>query len=140
MTTIRIACAAAAALLLASPAGAQPQSLPLDTETQAGGVPVACTGLGQTRLDPKWQAWPVRVEFANARSEYMGGGQVVVRDAHGREVLSASCDAPWLLMKLPPGAYTVEGRLPNAQSKPRSAPFRPPATGQMRVVLAFPDG
>ena len=130
---------AALAAAVASPAASQPVSLPVDAETTAGGVPVACTGVGQTRLDPKWQAYGVRVEVSNALNEYLVGGAVTVRGHKGAEVLSVTCDAPWILMKLPPGAYVVEGRILNSTAKPRSAPFSPPKTGQMRLVLQFPD-
>ena len=130
---------AAGALAAAPAATAQPMSLPVDAEATAGGVPVACTGIGQTRLDPKWQAYGVRVEFSNARNEYLVGAAVTVHDKKGAEVLNVSCDAPWVLMKLPAGAYSIEGRILNSPAKPRSAPFSPPAKGQMRLVLQFPD-
>lgn len=128
-----------AAAVGASASRAEPRSLPVDMETTVGVVPVACTGVGQTRLDPKWQAYGVRVEVSNARNEYLVGGAVTVKDAKGGEVLSVSCDAPWILMKLPPGAYRIEGRILNSDAKPRSAPFSPPKSGQMRLVLQFPD-
>jgi hypothetical protein len=131
--------AAAAALLMASRSSAEPRVLPVDGETTAGGVPVACTGIGQTRLDPKWAAYGVRVEVSNAANEYLVDAAITVRDRKGAEVLSVSCDAPWILMKLPPGAYRIEGRILNSAAKPRSATFSPPASGQMRLVLQFPD-
>lgn len=113
--------------------------LPVDAETTAGGVAVACTGIGQTRLDPKWATYGVRVEFSNALNEYLGGGSVTVKDKKGGEVLSVSCDAPWILMKLPAGTYVIEGQPVDSQAKPRSATFSPPKSGQMRLVLQFPD-
>jgi hypothetical protein len=127
------------ASIAASAALAEQKTLPVDVETNAGGVPVACTGIGQTRLDPKWQAYGVRVEVSNAANEYLVGGAVTVKDRKGAEVLSVSCDAPWILMKLPAGAYSIEGRLLNSAAKPKSAPFSPPKSGQMRLVLQFPD-
>lgn len=134
----RLCLAAVATLALGSAASAA-TPLPVDAETTAGGVPVACTGIGQTRLDPKWAAYGVRVEFSNALNEYLGGGAVTVKDRKGAEVFSVSCDAPWILMKLAPGAYTIVGQPVDSQAKPRSATFSPPKTGQMRLVLQFPD-
>lgn len=134
--------AAMAALAVSSAAAAQtaaPTPLPVDAETTAGGVAVACTGVGQTRLDSRWAAYGVRVEFSNALNEYLGGGAITVKDRKGAQVLSVSCDAPWILMKLPPGAYTIEGRPMDSPAKPRSAAFTAPKTGQMRLVLQFPD-
>jgi hypothetical protein len=128
-----------AAAIAASASRAGTTTLAVDAETTANGVPVACTGIGQTRLDPKWQAYDVRVELSNARSEYLVGGAVTVKTAKGAEVVSVSCDAPWILMQLPAGAYRIEGRILNSEAKPRSAPFTPPKVGQMRLVLQFPD-
>lgn len=140
MTRFRLALAAglAAFLACADVAQADPQALTVDAEAMVAGVPVACTGIGQTRLDPKWQAYGVRVEFSNPRAEYLGDGAITVRDHKGAEVLSIACDAPWILMKLPPGRYTVEGRV-KGLSATRSAQVSPPASGQTRVVLRFPD-
>lgn len=128
-------------LALASPALAQPAGvvkLPVDRPTTVQGVQVACTGIGQTRDDPRWLAYPVRVEFSDHLNSYLGAGQLTVLSAK-KPVLSVRCDAPWILLKLPAGAYTVEGRIPGAQAEPRGARFQPPAHGQMRVVLQFKD-
>jgi hypothetical protein len=129
-------------ILLASVAASAeaPVAAPVDQEVRIAGVEVACTGFGRAmREDPKWGHYGVRLEFSNARNEYLSGALVTVRTAAGRPVLSATCDAPWLLMRLSPGAYRVEARLTGAEAKPRSATFKSPATGQIRVVLQFPD-
>jgi hypothetical protein len=133
----------AAAVLLAAPAIAQESpgatKLPVDKGTEVGGVPVACTGVGGTKMDPQWQAYPVRVEFSDAKNDYLVGAHVVVSDAKGAEVLNVDCDAPWLLMTLPAGRYQVTADLLGETAKPRTASFTPPASGQKRVVLKFPD-
>jgi len=137
--------AAAVCVFLASAPGsagaaeAGPVALALDTATTVNGIELACTGIGQTRADARWQTYPVRIEVSNARNEYLVGGAITVRDATGRPLLSASCDAPWILLRLPKGAYQVEGRILDSAAKPRSAPFVSPADGQLRVVLQFPD-
>jgi len=123
----------------ANAAEPHPVRLPVDAPTTVNGVELACTGIGQTRADTRWEAYGVRLEFSNARNEYLTGGAVVVRDARGRELVNVDCDAPWILLKLPKGAYRVEGRLLESAAKPRSAPFIAPASGQLRVVLQFPD-
>lgn len=115
-----------------------PPITPVDVETRLNGVEVACTGIGlEARSDPRWKSYGVRVELANSRSEYLTGGTVTVRDASGRAVLSAQCDAPWLLLRLSPGRYSVEATMPDAA--PRSSAFIAPRTGQLRVVLQFKD-
>lgn len=112
--------------------------LPLDRATTVGGYEVACTGVGQTKHDPQWLAFPVRIEFSDAKSNYLGGGKITV-SSHGKALLHLSCDAPWILLKLPAGEYVVEGVPIDTPAKPRSATFHPPAKGQMRLVLQFPD-
>ncbi|MEI9963774.1 MAG: hypothetical protein WDM92_02845 [Caulobacteraceae bacterium] len=103
------------------------------------GVEAACTGVGQTREDPRWAAYPVRIEFSNARNEYLMGAVVSVTGKAGKPVLTALCDGPWLLLKLPKGRYSAFARLTDVQAKPRSAGFDAPASGQKRVVLQFLD-
>jgi hypothetical protein len=134
------AIAAALAVLLTS-AAAPPEAtvLPVDGETVIAGIAAGCTGIGETKNDPKWATYPVRIEFANAAREYLSGGEITIFDARAHPLLSLRCDAPWILLKLPSGAYRVEGRVPDSPAKPRSAPFKPPAKGQMRLVLTFPD-
>ena len=138
-----IAALVAAPLVLTAPAAAdvatEPTVVALDSETSVGGMPVACTGIGQTKLDPRWSSYPVRVELSDAQDKYVADGAITLRDAHGKTLLSVQCAGPWILLKPAPGAYTVEGWLPGVSAKPRSARFKPPAQGQMRVVLKFPD-
>jgi hypothetical protein len=124
----------------AAPAAAPPVIVPVDAELKLNGVGVACTGIGaDARALPKWQAYGVRVEFSNIRNEYLPGGAIRLRDAAGRELLSVQCEAPWILLQLPDGAYQVEGRLPDPNIKPRSARISTPTRAQQRVVLQFPD-
>ena len=111
----------------------------LDSQTVIDGVEVACTGIGDSRNDPKWAAWPVRVEFSDAQHVYEAGAAVALVDAKGKTVLTAGCSGSWLLLKPSPGAYTVFARLLDSPAKPRSAPFKTPARGQLRVVIEFPD-
>jgi hypothetical protein len=125
------------AALTAAPALAQPTTLPIDKEAVVAGIGVGCTGIGQTRLEGRWQAYPVRVEFSNALSEYLTDGELTVSRVKGGVILSVKCAGPWILLKLPAGNYRVEGRVPGGKAK--SANVKPPAHGQSRVVLQFPE-
>ena len=135
---------ASALVLWASALGAQPAPtrdatvVALDAETTVNGVPVACTGVGQTKADPKWLAYSVRLEFSNPARDYLADEAVAVSDAKGRRLAAMSCEGPWILLKLPPGPYTVEGWLPGAAAATAHAAFRAPAKGQLRLVLVFP--
>lgn len=131
---------AIAAMLFASAQSlpAPPSIAPLDVETRLNGVELACTGIGlEARSDPRWGSYGVRVELSNSRNEYLTGGAITLRDGSGRVVLSAQCDAPWLLLRLSPGRYSVEATMPDAA--PRSSAFVAPRSGQLRVVLQFKD-
>jgi hypothetical protein len=115
------------------------QVLPVDRTTVVQGVEVACTGMGETRQDPKWKAFPVRVEFSNGRAEYLTEAAVRLTTDKGKPVLNVSCAAPWVLIKSPAGVYKVYAHLLKSAAKPRSAPFKTSGKEQIRVVIAFPD-
>jgi hypothetical protein len=119
-------------------AAAPTVSVPEDRVVTVNGVDVACTGIGQTRNDPQWAAYPVRVEISGAHNEYLAGAVVSVRDHAGRPVLSVACDGPWVLVKLPAGNYRIVASLAGSDARPRSAPVRSPRRGQLRVVMQFP--
>ena len=116
-----------------------PVSLPVDVETRVNGVDIACTGVDAgVRAEPRWRAYGVRVELSNRRNEYLVDGVVTVRDAAGRALLSARCDAPWVLLRLDPGAYLIEATMDGALNRP-SARVVAPRVGQLRVVLQFTE-
>ncbi len=137
-TTIAL-CAAAASLVLAAGATAAPTAVPLDGEATVGGIGVGCTGIGESKLDPKWQAYPVRVEFSDANNEYLANEVLTVRSAGAAELVTVACEGPWILLKLPPGSYSVVGRVPGTSAQPRTRQLPTPSHGQMRLVLKFPD-
>jgi len=114
-------------------------ALPLDQERNVDGVGVACTGIGQTKADPRWLAYSVRLEFSNPAREYLANEAVAVSDPSGRRMVAVSCEGPWILVKLPAGAYRATAWLPRSPESPVSASFRAPAKGQLRVVLQFPS-
>ncbi|HLK23159.1 MAG TPA: hypothetical protein VKT30_00720 [Caulobacteraceae bacterium] len=136
----RIACIACAGVALAAgAASAEPAKVPLDTETVVQGVPVACTGVGQTRLNPHWDSYPVRVEFSGADNALLADEAVTISDGKGAEVVSVSCEGPWILFKLPPGDYRIEGRLLDEEARPQTGFFRVPRNGPTHLELRFPD-
>jgi hypothetical protein len=55
--------------------------------------------------------WPLTLEFAvntQPRADYAAGIKVTVRDARGNTALQATSNGPFLLMRLPPGRYSVD--------------------------------
>jgi hypothetical protein len=124
--------------LLAGPALAQ-NSIPMDQPMTVSGVDTVCTGIGaDAEHDPRWAAYPIRIEFSNGAAQYLSGAHVELATADGKPLAALDCDGPWVLFKLAPGRYKVTATLidqPGGGTS--SAVFSPPASGQKRVVLGF---
>jgi hypothetical protein len=131
------ALAAVAALAAAGVAQAQPEQIALDQVANVGGVQVACTGIGQTKEDPQWQAYPVRVEFARADGDYLAS-EVLTVSGRGGPSLSVACEGPWVLLQLPAGSYRLEGQSTEPGVAPIVQTVSSPGHGQARVVMTFP--
>jgi hypothetical protein len=137
------AAAAVAALAIGlgpAVAFADPVRVPLDQESTVGGVGVGCTGIGQTKNDPKWRAYSVKLEFADAQRALLANEVVTLSDDGGAPVLQVACEGPWVLLKLPAGkTYQVEAKLAQSSAGARSTSVKAPAQGQATFVLIFPD-
>lgn len=133
--------AALAALAVALPALAQegPVRIPLDGERTLGGVAIACTGIGQEKQDPRWQAYPVRVEFSAPGGDYLADEALSVMDRSGRTLATVACEGPWILLRpQAPGQYRFSGWVPGKPGAPRGGTFHVPLKSQIRLVLQFP--
>jgi hypothetical protein len=118
---------------------AQAQSyVSMDNPITVNGIDAVCTGIGdEAQHDPRWAAYPVRVEFSNGGAQYLSGAHVELSH-DGKPLAAMDCAGSWVLYRLPPGEYKVEASLLNNQGGgARSAVFSPPAKGQKRVVLQF---
>jgi len=118
---------------------AQAQSyVTMDNPITINGVDTVCTGVGdEAQHDPRWAAYPIRVEFSNGGAQYLSGAHVTLSQG-GKTLAALDCAGSWVLFKLAPGSYHVEASLLNNQGGgARSAEFSPPAHGQKRVVLQF---
>lgn len=110
--------------------------LPFDSPVTMRDMEAVCTGIGaDARTDPRWPTYPLRIELVGRAGEYLGEALVTVSKG-GEAVIGARCGGPWLLLKLPPGAYDVTAEV-EGRSMMSRATVR--ATGQARVVLRFPD-
>lgn len=89
------------------------------------GVPYTSGGIGSDESDAMKAAasqWPLSLEFAiktGAQAEYAAGVKVRVLDQHGATVLDATSQGPFMLVKVPPGAYRIEATL-NGKTMQRS--------------------
>jgi len=123
------------AVLAIGGVGANP--IPMDTPVAMGSVETVCTGVGDSKDDPRWKSYPIRVEFSNPSAQYLAGAHVTLTNVSGATLADFDCSGSWVLFRLPRGLYTVTAKLAAAAVAPASAKFEPPMTGQKRVVLRF---
>ena len=139
MKPVRLALAVAALLASAAlPASAQ-NTIAMDQPVTVGTVDTVCTGIGDdAQHDPRWLAYPVRIEFSNGGAQYLSGAHVELSTAGGKPLAALDCAGPWVLFKLGRGDYKVAATLTGqGGGGTASATFSPPAKGQKRVVLMF---
>lgn len=135
----RLAFAAAAAVLAAGGAVAQIEKappLPLDTPRQMRDFEAVCTGIGSdARNDPRWMEYPLRVEVVGTSGQYLGEAQVTVNKG-GEALVSVDCSGPWVLFRIPPGAYEVSVEVEGATKSGRVVVG---TKGQARIPIRFPE-
>lgn len=136
-TLLFLALATAALSTSAAAAPDAPTVVRLDHETTVADIKVGCSGIGQSKADPRWLAYPNRLEFANPKREYLA--DVVVSISRGKEALATvACEGPWVLIDAPAGTYTVSAWLREG-GEPRGATIAGGPHPQRRVVITFPD-
>ncbi|MGU7772254.1 carboxypeptidase-like regulatory domain-containing protein [Burkholderia sp. MR1-5-21] len=102
---------ALAAGIAAGTTGAYAQSDGLPAVHQQGDVTFVSGGVGQdesTAFQRNEPAWPLALRFTGAGGEFVADVHVRITDAKGAEVLSTDAHGPYMLVKLPPGRYTVK--------------------------------
>lgn len=138
MNSLRLIGFTAVALIgCAAARAADVQSLPPDQPVVVNGLDLVCTGVGEdARNDPRWTAYPVRIEFANAAAQYLSDVSLAVATASGEQLFEVTCDSPWILANLEPGKYvlaaTYEGFV-------KTEKFTAPKSGQARFVVRFTE-
>ena len=123
--------------ILIVPANAQQTQappFPLDSPMSMRAIEAVCTGVtSDTRADPRWTAYPLRIEVVGTGGEFLGDAQVIL--SKGDEALAAvNCGGPWVLFKVMPGAYGVSAEIAGVT---KTARVNVGGTGQARVVLRF---
>ncbi len=122
----------------ATPSPNAPVKMGWDSEMTLAGIGLACTGIGGSKDDPKWLAYPLRIEFANRAREYLINATVTLTDDKGAKLFTVVCPGAWLLLKVPSAApYRVDA-LVNGRAAPATT-VKSPAKGQQRVILVFPE-
>lgn len=84
-----------------------------DVSYTSGGV-----GLDESRALLREQAqWPLSLRFTGPTADYLSGVQVRIVDGKGGETLSTESMGPYMLVKLPPGSYTVYAKYKDQEKK-----------------------
>jgi len=129
----------AAAGVAASQTEPTPTAISLDTEQTIGDIGVGCTGIGQSKDDPRWKAYPIRLEFANPAGDLLANVAVTLSTGSGRVLATVTCEGPWVLFRGAPGTYKVDAWMPGQGFKHQMGTFSPPASGLRIVSLRFPE-
>ena len=145
MTKTTLLIPLAASLMLGTAAFAQSNMDPrqstnggmaIDQETSVNGIPAACTGVGdQQENAARWSAYPVKVVVSGTDHQFFSGETVSITRSDGSQVAQMTCNAPWVLMKLEPGAYHATVDLPGHGAK--TVAFTAPARGQREVNVIY---
>jgi hypothetical protein len=102
--TLVLACSIARPLLRAD---GIPEAAPNDTVLSYEGHSYACTGIAESKYDPRWEAFPLKFVVATVEGDYLGDFAVRIVDSAGATVMNVHCLGPWLLVDLPEGRYTA---------------------------------
>ena len=92
-----------------------------DIEFVSGGV-----GADESHaLESARSQWPLGLNFTGSGSDYLAEVQVRIVDSHGADVLNATSQGPYMLVRLRPGQYTVHASYKgNEQSKSVTVPAK----------------
>lgn len=106
-----------------------------DTELKYNDTLYLCTGVGESRDDPRWKEYPLKLMFTGSGRAYISEVKIELKDASGQTVLSTECDGPWLLAKLKAGKYAVQA---TAEGSTKNVSVTVPASGQASLAIRFP--
>jgi hypothetical protein len=124
---------APAALLLLSTA---PALAVQDTPTTMNGVETVCTGVGSAKDDPRWGAYPVKIVIANTTGQNLAAMNVSL-SMNGKSVVQTTCDAPWVLFKVPAGHYSATATMATPPGMTKKADFTTSGKGQQEITITF---
>ena len=113
---LKWAFAGMAAYFLTMPVSAQYFELK-DPILEQNGIKYAITGVAESKDDARWKTAPLIVEFATQRAELYADVDVKIQDASQKQIFAVKVNAPWLVLWLQPGTYTVHATDKNGVSK-----------------------
>ncbi len=106
-------------------------------EMMQNGIQYACTGVGlDEREDLRWTTYPLRLEATHRGGGYLSDIHWIIADRTGNTIFEVRCEfAPWLMVRLEPGAYSVTATALGTHTRKTRVGLR--KGRQSRVVLRF---
>ena len=74
---------------------------------EKGKAPYVCTGIGESKDDPRLTSFPLKVVFATNSGALYTDVNVRIEAEGGAPVLETFCDGAWLLVQLPFAKYRI---------------------------------
>ena len=93
---------------------AQEEAVTLPSVQSQGQTEFLTGGVGKDESDAILQAansWPLTLELSQAaapRAQYIGDVQITIKDKSRNTVLDMNAEGPYVLVKLPPGKYSLD--------------------------------
>jgi hypothetical protein len=110
---------------------------PIDTPMRMRAIEAVCTGVNaDARNDPRWASYPLKIELVDAAGRFLSGAQVTVTK-DDEALASVNCAGPWVLFRLPQGAYRVTAQIEGVS---RTTKANVGGSGQAKVILRFAGG
>jgi hypothetical protein len=113
-------------------------AVPDDTILTSGNNRYACAGTAESKDDPLWDEFPLKLVTAASNGTLLGYVDITISDATGAPVLGVFCAAPWLLVDIVPGSYTARVIARDGQFE-EIVSFDVAATGQSEVLVSFDE-
>lgn len=113
------------------------EKIPTDQPLTYNGHEYACTGIAESRLDPRWSRYPLKLVFVGAGGAYLGDVDVRIMRPDGTTAMRVHCPSPWLVADLPAGRYEVDA-VANGRFR-QTLSVNVGRTAQARHVVRYPE-
>ena len=97
----------------------------------------ACTGIAESKEDPRWGKYSTKLMFTTGGRAYVSYIQLSIKDAQGNTVFETDCDAPWIVVDLKPGKYSISATALKKYTK--NATINVGGGKQTELAIRFPE-
>jgi len=97
----------------------------------------ACTGIAESKEDPRWGKYSTKLMFTAGGRAYVSYIQLSIKDAQGNLVFESDCDAPWIVVDLKPGKYSLTATALKKYTK--NANLTVGGGKQTELAIRFPE-